>query len=209
MINRRMNTSLGGAFVSSRAIQIVHKPCQRRLNDSYVDQLIKDSERHIYRIALKITRNVEDAEDVRQEALLKMHQKIGQFEGRSQITTWAYRIAFNEALMCLRKRQVHIPLDELLADETAANASLHSTMQGPESAYSHKELSQSLARAIAQLRPVHRGTFLSRAVEQLSTTEAARALKIPESTVKARLRRARKQLKLICNQLSGCRKATI
>jgi RNA polymerase sigma-70 factor (ECF subfamily) len=196
-------------LLGSRAVQIVHKPCHKRLNDSHFDQLIKDSQHHIYRIALKITRNVEDAEDARQEALLKIHQKIGQFEGRSHITTWVYRIAFNEALMCLRKRQVHMPLDELLADETAVNATLHSTMEGPESAYSRKELSKSLVRAIAQLRPTHRRTFLSRAVQQLSTREAARALKIPESTVKARLRRARKQLKLICNQLSGCRKATL
>lgn len=78
-----------------------------------------------------------------------------------------------------------MPLDELLADETAVNVALRSTMEGPESAYSRKELSKSLARAITQLRPVHRGAFLSRAVEQLSATEVARALKISKSTVKA------------------------
>jgi RNA polymerase sigma-70 factor (ECF subfamily) len=184
-------------FVSSRAIQNLHKPSKQLLKDPNINQLIEDSQHRIYRIALKITGNVEDAEDVRQEVLLKIHQKFSQFEGRSRITSWTYRIAFNEALMCLRKRRVHISLDELLADGTAVTEALHSTMEGPESAYSRKEFSNLLVRAIARLSPVNRRTFLSRAVKQLSTTEAARALKLSESAVKSQFRRARKQLKPI------------
>jgi RNA polymerase sigma-70 factor (ECF subfamily) len=166
--------------------------------DAQFAELIEPSQRLAYRLALRITRNTEDAEDAQQETMLKVHRKLGQFEGRSLFTTWISRIAINEALMCLRKRRstVHTALDEAMpsAEEILARDDFQSAVEGPEAAYSRKELRDLLMRAIANLRPAYRVVFLLRAIEQLSTTETARVLKISVSGVKARLRRARSEL---------------
>jgi RNA polymerase sigma-70 factor (ECF subfamily) len=167
--------------------------------DAQFAQLIELSQDRVYRLALRITRNTEDAEDAQQEAMLKAHCKLGQFEGRSHFTTWISRIAINEALMCLRKRRraVHMSLEEAIVsgEETLARDDLQSVVEGPEAAYSRKELGNMLMRAIANLRPAYRVTFVLRAVAQLSTIDTAKVLDISVSSVKVRLRRARSELR--------------
>ena len=162
-------------------------------------ELVGPSQERVYRLALRITRNTEDAEDVQQETLLKVHRKLGQFEGRSRLTTWISRIAINEALMCLRKRRSasYMPLEETIqpAEESAASEEFQSPIEGPEAAYSRKELRELLKQAMERLRPAYRVVFLLRAVEQLSTSETADVLQISASAVKARMRRARSELR--------------
>ena len=89
----------------------------KKRDDAIFEELIGPSQERVYRLALRITRNTEDAEDVQQETLLKVHRKLGQFEGRSRFTTWISRIAINEALMCLRKRRsaFYMPLEEAIS----------------------------------------------------------------------------------------------
>jgi RNA polymerase sigma-70 factor, ECF subfamily len=167
---------------------------------------LRNCQQRAFRLAFRITRNQEDAEDAQQEALLKAHRNLDQFQGRARFTTWISRIAINEALMCLRKRRraVHVPLEDALPEEEAApvNFELHSNIQDPETAYSQKELRNLLTQAIAGLRPVHREVFLLRAVECLSVVETAKALQVSVSTVKTRMRRARRELKEILQNAS-------
>src|SRR5580704_19393643 len=171
----------------------------KKRDDAIFEELIGPSQERVYRLALRITRNTEDAEDVQQETLLKVHRKFGQFEGRSRFTTWISRIAINEALMCLRKRRsaFYMPLEETLqpAEETAVSEEFQSPIEGPEAAYSRKELRELLKQAMEKLRPAYRVVFLLRAVEQLSTSETAKVLQISGSAVKARMRRARSELR--------------
>lgn len=169
-------------------------------------QILQNCQQRAFRLAFRITRNQEDAEDAQQEALLKAHRNLDQFQGRARFTTWISRIAINEALMCLRKRRsvVHVPLEDALAeDETApVDFELHSNIQDPETAYSRKELRNMLTQAISMLRPLHREVFLLRAVECLSVVETAKALQVSVSTVKTRMRRARRELKEILQNAS-------
>jgi RNA polymerase sigma-70 factor (ECF subfamily) len=171
----------------------------KKRDDAMFAELIGPSQERVYRLALRITRNTEDAEDVQQETLLKVHRKLGQFEGRSRLTTWISRIAINEALMCLRKRRsaFYTPLEETIqpADEGPASEDFQSPIEGPEAAYSRKEMRELLKQAMERLRPAYRVVFLLRAVEQLSTSETANVLQISASAVKARMRRARSELK--------------
>jgi RNA polymerase sigma-70 factor (ECF subfamily) len=171
----------------------------KKRDDALFAELIGPSQERVYRLALRITRNTEDAEDVQQETLLKVHRKLGQFEGRSRLTTWISRIAINEALMCLRKRRsaFYMPLEETIqpAEESADSEDFQSPIEGPEAAYSRKELRELLKQAMERLRPAYRVVFLLRAVEQLSTSETARVLQISASAVKARMRRARSELR--------------
>lgn len=169
-------------------------------------QMLHNCQQRAFRLAFRITRNQEDAEDAQQEALLKAHRNLDQFQGRARFTTWISRIAINEALMCLRKRRtvVHVPLEDALPENDAmpANFELHSNIQDPEAAYSQKELRNLLTQAIAGLRPLHREVFLLRAVENLSVVETAKALQVSVSTVKTRMRRARRELKEILHNAS-------
>jgi RNA polymerase sigma-70 factor (ECF subfamily) len=151
----------------------------------------------VFRLALRITRNQEDAEDSRQEALVKAYRHMGQFEGRSQFTTWISRIAINEALMNLRKRRraIHETFEEAIGNaEAHQEVWAHSSIEGPERAYARRELHHTLRAAIARLRPNYRSVFLMRAVEDLSTSETAQSLGISASAVKTRMRRARREL---------------
>ena len=167
--------------------------------DARFMQLIVPAQERIYRLALRITRNTEDAKDVQQQTMWKAYRKMAQFEGRSPFTTWISRIAINEALMCLRKRRraAYLSLEEGIPPD--GNIQLRddfcSTVEEPEPAYARKELRNLLTHAIERLRPLHRSIFLLRGVERLSTRETARALYISEGIVKARLRRARAELR--------------
>jgi RNA polymerase sigma-70 factor (ECF subfamily) len=169
-------------------------------------QTLQNCQQRAFRLAFRITRNQEDAEDAQQEALLKAHRNLDQFQGRARFTTWISRIAINEALMCLRKRRtvMHVPLEDAIPEDDTmpANFELHSNIQDPETAYSQKELRNLLTQAIAGLRPLHREVFLLRAVENLSVVETAKALQVSVSTVKTRMRRARRELKEILHNAS-------
>lgn len=162
-------------------------------------QLVAPSQQRVYRLALRITSNVEDAKDVRQGTMLKAYRKLGQFEGRSQFNTWISRIAINEALMCLRKRRsaAYVPLEQAVPPngEIQGRSKFHSVVDGPERAYARKELRDLLAHAIGTLRPTHRAIFLLRGVERFSTKQTAKVLHTSEGIVKARLRRARTELR--------------
>src|SRR6185312_7839897 len=69
------------------------------------EQLVRQYERQIFRVAQHITQNREDAEDITQDAFLKAYEKLDQFQGNSKFSTWLVRIAVNESLMRLRKRK--------------------------------------------------------------------------------------------------------
>jgi RNA polymerase sigma-70 factor (ECF subfamily) len=92
----------------------VNRPTAARVRKEREDvmcaQNVQNCQQRAFRLAFRITRNQEDAEDAQQEALLKAHRNLNQFEGRARFTTWISRIAINEALMCLRKRRnvVHV-----------------------------------------------------------------------------------------------------
>jgi RNA polymerase sigma-70 factor, ECF subfamily len=194
-IGNGLSSRPAASFRSAR----VRFSSSKEKRDAQFAQLIEHSKERVYRLALRITRNAEDAEDAQQQAMLKAHCKLGQFEGRSHFTTWISRIAINEALMCLRKRRsaAYLSLEEAVqtAEEALARGDFRPAVEGPEAAYSRKELRDLLTRAIANLRPAYREVFLLRDIEELSVIETARTLQISFSTVKSRTRRAHSELR--------------
>jgi len=157
--------------------------------------LVRQYDRNIYRLALNITGNKEDAEDVLQEALLKAYTKLGQFEGDSRFYTWLVRIAVNEALMRLRRRpqQPDLSLDEPIEgdEKVLAPKEIADWGENPEQRYAKVELNRILDETIAKLEPNFRTVFVLRDVENLSTEETARILGLTVPAVKSRLLRAR------------------
>jgi RNA polymerase sigma-70 factor (ECF subfamily) len=152
----------------------------------------------IYRLALKMVGNPQDAEDILQKTFIKAFNNIEQFEGRSKISTWLYRIAVNESLMLLRNRNGNtIQFDkEIKNDEgDVIPKQIVDWCCLPEKELMSSEAHQYIRDAIKTLSNANRAAFLLRDVEGLSTKEAAETLEISESALKVRLMRARMQLR--------------
>ena len=172
---------------------------QARLgNANAFNELLRRYERKIFRLALHITQNREDAEDVLQESFLKAYEHLDQFQGQSKFYTWIVRIAVNQALMKLRKRKSDrsVSLDETVdTGEDNIVREIAAWDENPEQKYSREELNQILTSAVDGLAPIYRAVFVLRDIDGLSTEEAAEALDLSVPAVKSRLLRARLQLR--------------
>src|SRR3984957_16584537 len=161
-------------------------------------ELVRRYEGKILRLALHITQNREDAEDVLQEAFLKAYEHLDQFQGNSKFYTWIVRIAVNQALMKLRKRKSDrsVSLDEGIdTGEDTVTREIATWDENPEQKYTREELNSILDDAIQGLAPTYRTVFVLRDVEEMSTEETADALGLSIPAVKSRLLRARLQLR--------------
>jgi RNA polymerase sigma-70 factor (ECF subfamily) len=162
----------------------------------------------LFRVAMRRLRNVEDAEDAVQDALLSAYKHIGQFEGRSQLSTWLSSIVINTAGMKLRKHSRHemVSLDQNKEDDgpTFANR-LKDARPNPETICAQTEMDEALRQALAQLSPKMREAIQMRDLEGRSTREAANALGISTNALKSRLTRGRAILSLLVNEAIGTR----
>ncbi len=161
--------------------------------------LVDQTSGHVYRVALQILGDEQDAEDVLQETYIKALRALPNFEGRSSLTTWLYRIAVNEALMLARKRK---PQEVSVEDSAPFDAEAESEGMEivdfcclPESELLSSESRQFLDRAVRNLPEGLRVVFVMRDLEGLSIQDTAEALGISESNVKTRLLRARLRLR--------------
>ncbi len=151
----------------------------------------------IYRLGLKMLGDQQNAEDVLQNTFLKALQHIGNFEARSSLSTWLYRIAANEALMLLRKKRPEVPIDEPASedDEISLPTQFTDWADMPENELLSVEGRRHLNDAIHALPEKLRVVFLLRDIEGLSIRETADALNLTETAVKTRLLRARLNLR--------------
>jgi RNA polymerase sigma-70 factor, ECF subfamily len=151
----------------------------------------------IYRLGLKMLGDSADAEDVLQNTFLKALQHLPNFEGRSSLSTWLYRIAANEALMMLRKRRPTIPVDENAdeIDDDFTPAQFTDWCCLPEQEFLTDESKHHLDLAIQRLPETLKVVFLLRDIEGLSIRETSEALGLSETAVKTRLLRARLHLR--------------
>jgi len=152
----------------------------------------------VYRIALRVLGNESEAEDVMQETFLNAFKAIDVFEWRSSLATWLYRIAYNAALMRLRKPG----RDAMSVEELAENEGVMETPRQlfdwcclPDAEYATSEARAELERAVSELPEKLRAVFVLRDLEELSTEETAQVLGISLEAVKTRLHRARLQLR--------------
>src|SRR6266567_3978722 len=170
---------------------------------SAFEQLVERYDRKRFRIAEHITHNREDSQDAVQEALLKAFQHVGDFREHSQFSTWLIRITVNQALMKLRKRRTNkeVSLDEdSQSDGDMLPRQVVDWAPTPEERYRTSELRNILIKALEGLRPALRTVFMLRDIEGLSIDQAAEVLDLSPTAVKARLWRARLQLRELLNE---------
>lgn len=176
--------------ISLEALQAGDRAEFARLVDMYSTR--------IYRLALKMLGDEQDAEDVLQNTFMKVLQSVEKFEGRSSLSTWMYRIGVNEALMLLRRQKPTIPVAMDYEDD---DAEIHHPTQFtdwcclPEEDLLSEEARAHLDKAIRRLPEKLQVVFLLRDIEGLSIRETSEALDLSETAVKTRLLRARLNLR--------------
>jgi len=174
-------------------------------------QLVRRHVRTVYRVALRMTGNAADAEDVLQETFLQLHRKLDTFRSESKFSTWLYGIATNAALMHLRTRRsrpVEAPLDDYLPrfDDTGTYARLdidYSCAARVDAMVEQRELARAALAFVAELPDLYRIAFVLRDLEELDTEETAQILGVEIAAVRQRVHRARLIVRGRLNQLVG------
>jgi len=87
-----------------------------------IEQIFTQYRSKVYGLALTLARNEKDAEDIVQNAFMKIMKNLDGFRGKSRLSTWIYRIVYNEALMQLRKRHRQVSLSDSLEHRIPATA---------------------------------------------------------------------------------------
>ena len=158
----------------------------------------------IQQLAMRHMKNREDAEEVTQDVLLKVHRKIHAFRGDAALSSWIYRITFNTAMSRLRQNraaraaaQERDRVEALLETgermRTLAEPADWSRM--PDEHVMRAQLREALAAAVAELPEIYRAPVVLRDIEGLSTEEASSRLKVKDQTLKSRLHRGRLMLR--------------
>jgi RNA polymerase sigma-70 factor (ECF subfamily) len=144
----------------------------------------------VHRLGLRMCKNVHDAEDVLQETLLNVANHLGDFQGRSSLSSWVFAIARSAYTRKRRGLKNRPTVDDHPLTETPDAA------PSPEARASDQQLVAALVAALDSLSEDHREVILLRDIEGLSAPEAAAALEISVDALKSRLHRARDQLRI-------------
>ena len=176
----------------------------RKHDDNAITELVGIYGPKVYQLAFRYLRNREDAEEVSQDVLMKVINKIAAFRGDSALSSWIYRITFNTAMSRLRngRAQRVNEADERLdgAAETASDRgeTPHDVADWSALADDHVmrvELREGLAKAVRELPAIYRAPVILRDIHGLSTEEASAVLHVKEQTLKSRLHRGRLMLR--------------
>jgi RNA polymerase sigma-70 factor (ECF subfamily) len=158
-----------------------------------LDRLLRQHYDRVHAVCRRIAGPTRDADDAAQEAMISIVRGLPRFDGRSQFSTWVYRIATNAALDELRRRKRR-PLLHVAADE----ADMHDVPE-PTDPIAERRIAGvadrlSLDAALDQLPEEFRTAVVLRDVADLDYAEIAEALGVPVGTVKSRISRGRHQL---------------
>jgi RNA polymerase sigma-70 factor (ECF subfamily) len=161
---------------------------------SYLFEAYSDK---IYRLAVKLLQNDDEAEGIVQDTFLRLFEKLGQFEGNAKLGAWLYRVAYNASIDLLRKRRPVFPMqDEPDEGNDLPVPVIYVDWSGaPETILASDEAQLELEQAINQLPERYQPVFILRDIEGLSTADTAEILSISVSAVKVRLHRARLMLR--------------
>lgn len=152
----------------------------------------------IYQLAFRYLRNKEDAEEVMQDVLLKVHRKVAAFRGDAALSSWIYRITFNAAMSRLRtakyqraqKDELSITMNE--TDEQPGLAlDLADWSDMADEHVFRSQLRKRVFNAILSLPAIYRAPVLLRDIQGMTTEEASAMLRVKDQTLKSRLHRGR------------------
>ena len=157
---------------------------------SAFETLMGAYEQRVYALCLRMMGNPHDGEDVAQEAMLRIWQRLAQFRGDSAFSTWVYRVTASCCTDALRRRSPQSSLEALQEEGFDARDDAPTPQERQEA----RETQRAIAAALSDVPADMRSVFLLRDVHGLSVEDTARALGISGGTVKSRLSRAREKL---------------
>jgi len=158
--------------------------------------LVEEQSRMVFRVAWRMTGNVEDAEDVVQETFLKAHRSYDGFDARARFGTWIYRIAVNCAIDVLRRRRSHRVAPRRPDDgESDPIESIPSNDPLPDRRAFAGEIDRNVASALSRLSERERAAFVLRHLEGMAIEGIAEVLKIGPNAVKQTVFRAVQKLR--------------
>ena len=185
----------GSSVVAAGVHEFTKEVSPNRLQE--FEDILSHSLPRLRRIAMRSLRNPEDAEDAVQEAMLSAFTHITRFDGRAQMFTWLTAIVVNAVRMQIRRRPrgQMLSLDQSL-DGSQRNVSevLADPRPTPEEKFERQELRELVNKMTASLPAPQRAAMRLRIQEDLSIQKTAKALGVPEGTVKAQLARGRTKL---------------
>jgi len=162
--------------------------------------LVEKHSRNVFRLAFRMTRNEEDAEDVVQETFLKAYRNLDRFAGRSEFSTWVHSIAANCALDLLRRRAPREDRTRPLETEAFEAAASDAT---PERALLGSEVGSQVARSLDRLTDMERSAFILRHFEGRTIAEIGRTLGVKSGAAKNCVFRAVAKLRQDLGPLAG------
>lgn len=165
-------------------------------------ELVRKHQARIYRHALYLLRNPEDAKDMTQETFIKAWEnrsKLRQNTVHSWLLKCVQNLCFNQ--LKRRKFQVHLAKEDEQTLETLMDRHAHQSNPSPEEILVKQELKELVHRAIGELPPAMRAVVIMRELDEMSFKEIAEVLEQPEGTVKSTVFRARKKLRQILSRL--------
>ncbi len=163
------------------------------------DELVRKYRARVYSLALHLTGEASDADDITQDAFLKAYHKLPEFEGRSEFFTWIYRITLHGALNAKRdrKRRRTVPLD----DPRLVAALAVDSHGDPERAVQLRDRYRALLEAFDQLSTLLQTTVVLTTLQGLSYREAAVVLDTNEGTIAWRIHEARRKMQMYLDRL--------
>ena len=168
------------------------------------DEFLRDAAKPVYNLALRLTGNPSDAEDLAQDALLRCLKALPGFRGDSATTSWAYRVTMNTWKNRVRSEKRRgfwktLPLAALFGggddEDESATAEPAAKDAAPDAGLETLEAGDAVQAALMTLDEESRAVVVFREIKGMSYTEISEALSLPEGTVKSRLFRARALLK--------------
>jgi RNA polymerase sigma-70 factor, ECF subfamily len=159
--------------------------------------LFQKYHRRAYAVAIGVVKRPADAMDVVQDAFIKVHKHIANFQGTSSFYTWLYRIVMNLSIDHIRKKRKITEFDEhVKKDDAAGDGALlpHMPDENPSKTVVRRELSEKIRAALDTLPEYHRAVIVLREVEGMSYEEMAQVLDVPKGTIMSRLFHARRKM---------------
>lgn len=167
--------------------------------------LVERHSRKIFRLAIRLTGNETDAEDIVQETFLRAYRNLDQFDERAVFSSWLYRIASNHALDVLRFRNLRpaVSLSATDRDQAPVSDRIASENPGPERILFGSQIQQRITQAMEQLTPHERTAFTLRHFEGHTIEEIAAALNVGKNGTKQYIFRAVQKMRRALQQMEG------
>lgn len=169
-------------------------------------ELVSRHQRRAHAVAYGVVRNAEDAQEVTQDAFMRVYRHLDAFEGQASFSTWLYRIVVNLSIDALRRRHPGraLELDERTDLSEADEDHLPYRGEGnPFARLDQRRLAEAMQDCLDALPPYHRTVIVLREVEGLSYEEIAQAMQISKGTVMSRLFHARRKMQRMLRERFG------